>query len=83
MLILVRKQNRKPVIRLVKVGQTDSGRTWIFTFVDPVHKLMQSTILMKELPDAGLAMEAFWDTLWERWTQAIKEREWRQPHLTN
>ena len=65
---------RKPFIKLGKVTETESKQTWIFTFVDPLHKFIQSIILVKT-DDAGEKMEAMMETLYCRWQDKINENE--------
>lgn len=72
MLIQVRYKTGKPFMKLVRVGETDSKRTWIFTFCDPVHKLMQSVIISKELP--WQAMEESWGRLYMKWSEYLTKR---------
>lgn len=75
--MLIRRiiDKRKPYIKLMRVGETDSKRTWIFTFIDPIHKFMQSIIMAKDCP--GEAMEASWEDLHTKWAEQIREVEWK------
>lgn len=67
-----------PVIRLMRVNQTDSGRTWIFTFCDPVHRFMQSAIVMKDIPDVAFAVEDLYERIWVSWQERIRAGEWEK-----
>lgn len=69
-------ESKKPIIRLARVQQTSSGKTWIFDFVDPINQLAQSIIM----PKAGEPehLEACYERLWVTWTQKIKETEWKE-----
>lgn len=69
------QKGTQPVIRLMRVGETNTGRTWIFTFCDPVHKLMQSVIVAKDCP--AEAVEASYEKLYEKWKENIREMEWK------
>lgn len=66
---------RAPVIRLARVQETSSGKTWIFDFIDPVHKMGQSIIFPKSGHPG--ALEAAYEALWKRWSDALKERDWK------
>lgn len=67
-----------PLVRLSRVDQTDSGRTWIFTFTDPAHRFMQSFVVAKDLPDVALAVEAAYEKIWASWRDRIRQGQWEQ-----
>lgn len=66
---------RLPVIRLARVQETTSKMTWIFDFVDPIHKFAQSIIFPRK--GDPRALEAAYEALWCRWARAIKESDWK------
>lgn len=66
----------KPCIKLAKVSETESKRTWIFTFVDPIHKFMQSVILVKDHGNPAEKMEAMMENIWVSWNDKIRECNW-------
>lgn len=65
----------KPFIRLARVQETDSKRTWIFTFTDPVHKYMQTIIVMKDLKDVAGAVENAVEKIYCEWKERIRYEE--------
>lgn len=75
MIILVPRKDL-PIIRLARVQTTQSGKTWIFDFVDPKHKFAQSMIVFSFLPPEKI--EVLYEKLWEKWSEEIKLGEWRE-----
>lgn len=74
-MLILKAEQRKPIVRLVRVQQTTSGRTWIFDFVDPVHRFAQSIIMPRDADPQR--MEMCYEELWSRWQEKIKTDEWR------
>lgn len=70
-------KNTKPIIRLGKVGETDSKRTWIFTFIEPRHKFIQSVIVMKDIQDVAYKMEEAYEKIYVSWQEKIREQQWK------
>lgn len=65
----------KPLIKLARVQSSDSGMTWIMTFIDEVHRFMQTVIVPKFAP--AEAVEHMYEELYVRWNEQIKESEWK------
>lgn len=71
MLILPYKRRPKMFIQLYKVQENE--KYWIFFFRDLVHQLGQAVIVPKEATWEG--MEDAWDTMWEKMTRTVLERQ--------
>lgn len=69
-------EHKKPIIRLARVQETSSGKTWIFDFVDPVNGIGQSIIMPKTGEPEHL--EICYEKLWRDWSTKIKEAEWKE-----
>lgn len=75
MVHIISIEKRKPIVRLARVQETSSGKTWIFDFVDPVHKFAQSIIIPKFCHPEHI--EACYEALWVKWSEKVREMEWR------